>query len=296
MFTATFRGMVAHKLRLVLTTASIALGVAFLAGTLVLTDTMGARLRPALRQGLRRHRRRRPHRGRRTTESEGVGTSRGTDRRRGPRPRSRHVDGVRAAEGASPATPCSPTTTARPSSPRVAPRPWATACPPTRRLRGDVDLLTGHAPRGAARGRHRRHPRRGAPHRARLARSRCCSSGPTQEFTVVGTVGFGGEKDLGGTTSAYFDTATAQQVLGTPGTFDAIDVRAADGVSQAELAKRLDAVVPDGRRGGDRRAPSPRRTSDAIKRGPQDRRDPVHRSSPASRCSSAPSSSGTRSR
>ena len=34
MFTATLRGMLAHKLRLVLTTASIALGVAFLAGTL----------------------------------------------------------------------------------------------------------------------------------------------------------------------------------------------------------------------------------------------------------------------
>ena len=32
--------MVAHKLRLLLTTASIALGIAFLAGTLVLTDTM----------------------------------------------------------------------------------------------------------------------------------------------------------------------------------------------------------------------------------------------------------------
>ena len=41
MLTTTLRGMVAHKLRLVLTTASIALGVAFLAGTLVLTDTMG---------------------------------------------------------------------------------------------------------------------------------------------------------------------------------------------------------------------------------------------------------------
>ncbi len=40
MFTATVRGMLAHKLRLVLTTASIALGVAFLAGTLILTDTM----------------------------------------------------------------------------------------------------------------------------------------------------------------------------------------------------------------------------------------------------------------
>ena len=41
MLTTTIRQMLAHKLRLVLTTASIALGVAFLAGTLVLTDTMG---------------------------------------------------------------------------------------------------------------------------------------------------------------------------------------------------------------------------------------------------------------
>src|SRR3954453_4239154 len=40
MFTATIRGMLAHKLRVILTTASIALGVAFLAGSLILTDTM----------------------------------------------------------------------------------------------------------------------------------------------------------------------------------------------------------------------------------------------------------------
>jgi putative ABC transport system permease protein len=40
MFIATLRGMLAHKVRLALTVASIALGVAFLAGTLVLTDTM----------------------------------------------------------------------------------------------------------------------------------------------------------------------------------------------------------------------------------------------------------------
>ena len=40
MLTVTLAGLVAHKLRLVLTTASIALGIAFLAGTLVLTDTM----------------------------------------------------------------------------------------------------------------------------------------------------------------------------------------------------------------------------------------------------------------
>ena len=41
MLTATFRSMFAHKVRLVLTTASIALGVALLSGTLILTNTMG---------------------------------------------------------------------------------------------------------------------------------------------------------------------------------------------------------------------------------------------------------------
>jgi len=40
MFTATIRGMLAHKLRLALTSASIALGIAFLSGTFMLTDTM----------------------------------------------------------------------------------------------------------------------------------------------------------------------------------------------------------------------------------------------------------------
>src|SRR3954464_4008346 len=41
MLSTTLRQMLAHKLRLALTTASIALGVGFLAGTFILTDTMG---------------------------------------------------------------------------------------------------------------------------------------------------------------------------------------------------------------------------------------------------------------
>src|SRR3954453_14510915 len=40
MLSATIKGMLAHKLRLVLTATSIALGVAFLAGTLMLNDSM----------------------------------------------------------------------------------------------------------------------------------------------------------------------------------------------------------------------------------------------------------------
>src|SRR4051794_29497557 len=40
MITATLRGLVSHRLRLALTMAAVALGVAFLAGTLILTDTI----------------------------------------------------------------------------------------------------------------------------------------------------------------------------------------------------------------------------------------------------------------
>ena len=80
-------------------------------------------------------------------------------------------------------------------------------------LRGDVDLLSGDAP--------------DSPNEVAIDATsaeendielgstiKVLFQGPTQEFTVVGTVGFGGEKDLGGTTSAYFDTATAQKLLG----------------------------------------------------------------------------------
>ncbi len=40
MLTASLKGMLAHRLRLFLTATSIALGVAFLAGTLMLTSSM----------------------------------------------------------------------------------------------------------------------------------------------------------------------------------------------------------------------------------------------------------------
>src|SRR4029079_16455024 len=97
MFTATFRSMLAHKLRLVLTTASIALGVALLAGTLILTNTMGiafdmlfGKIGAGTDVVVRTHA---PY-----AQTEGVGTNRGPiaeevlDQVRG-------VDGVRVAEG-----------------------------------------------------------------------------------------------------------------------------------------------------------------------------------------------------
>src|SRR3982751_3459331 len=41
MWKATVKGLIAHKLRLALTALAVVLGVAFVSGTLVLTDTLG---------------------------------------------------------------------------------------------------------------------------------------------------------------------------------------------------------------------------------------------------------------
>ena len=215
MLTTTLRGMVAHKLRLVLTTASIALGVAFLAGTLVLTDTMGLafeQLFGKVSAGTDAVVRTEAS----YTASEGIGTSRGAHRREGPRRRSATSTASASPRARSAATRCSPTTTARPSSPRVAPRRMGYSMPADETLRGDVDLLSGDAP--------------DSPNEVAIDATsaeendielgstiKVLFQGPTQEFTVVGTVGFGDEKDLGGTTSAYFDTATAQKLRRQPG-------------------------------------------------------------------------------
>jgi putative ABC transport system permease protein len=44
MLTVALKGLFAHKLRLAMTALSIAIGVAFVAGTLILTDTLDASL------------------------------------------------------------------------------------------------------------------------------------------------------------------------------------------------------------------------------------------------------------
>jgi putative ABC transport system permease protein len=116
--------------------------------------------------------------------------------------------------------------------------------PADKGFRADVTLLAGTAPHG---------PREvvidaasAEDHHIALGSTiQVLFMGPARSFTVVGTVEFGGEKNLGGTTSAYFDTATAQKLLGQPGFFDTITVSAVDGVTQRDLADRLATVVPD---------------------------------------------------
>ena len=70
-------------------------------------------------------------------------------------------------------------------------------------------------------------------------------TGPARKFRVVGAVTFGGKADVGGSTFALFDLATAQQVLDRQGRLDDVVVSAKDGVTPDELVRRLDAALPD---------------------------------------------------
>ena len=185
-------------------------------------------------------------------QTEGVGTNRGPiaedvlDQVRG-------VDGVRVAEGSVQGYALLTDTDGRAITTNGGAPTNGYSMPADEGLRGDVELLTGHAPTNG-------HEvaidaTSAADHDIALGSTiKVLFQGPTREFTVVGTVGYGdGITDLGGTTSAYFDTATAQRVLGTPGDVRP-DRRRRRGRRGPVRARRPDLRRrPRRRRGGDRR-------------------------------------------
>ncbi|MFJ6671547.1 ABC transporter permease [Actinosynnema sp. NPDC091369] len=70
---------------------------------------------------------------------------------------------------------------------------------------------------------------------------------PKRTFTVAGIFGYPGDRDsLGGELTTAFTEATAQRLLlGTPGAFSGITVRADEGVSQTVLRDRVQARLGD---------------------------------------------------
>jgi putative ABC transport system permease protein len=65
-----------------------------------------------------------------------------------------------------------------------------------------------------------------------------------QRFTLVGTFGFGSSGSVGGASIVAFDSRTAQQLLGRPGEFQALRVAGDGELSQTELRDRIDAALP----------------------------------------------------
>jgi len=69
------------------------------------------------------------------------------------------------------------------------------------------------------------------------------ADGPVRRFTITGIGELGGAT-IGALTIAAFDVPTAQAVLNKPGRLDEIDIAARQGVTPAQLARRLTRALP----------------------------------------------------
>jgi len=238
---ATLKGVLAHKIRLFLTAMAVVLGVAFVAGTYVLTDTLNAtfdNLFDEVTQGV--------DVSVRAVSGFGDETSLTTGRDTVPatlQPVVAAVDRVKAADGAvagyaqyvdkegkAVATGGAPTLGVN----------W-TDVPELNPLR----LRDGRAPRGPSEvlmdaGTAKAHDF------AVGDKVRILFKGPPGDFTIVGVAGFGQADNLAGATLAVFDTPTAQQVLDRVGRFDSIDVVGDGTLSPLDLRARVHDVLPDG--------------------------------------------------
>src|SRR3954469_1819750 len=70
--------------------------------------------------------------------------------------------------------------------------------------------------------------------------------GPPLPVTIVGIAKFGDTDSPGGASFVLFNQAEAQQVIGEPGKFDTINVVATKGVSQEQLQSNISKVLPPG--------------------------------------------------
>jgi putative ABC transport system permease protein len=72
------------------------------------------------------------------------------------------------------------------------------------------------------------------------------AQGAPIQATVTGIARIGSNDSPGGATFAMFTTEVAQDLVGEPGKLDSISIAADDGVSQQEIVDRVERVVPDG--------------------------------------------------
>ena len=69
--------------------------------------------------------------------------------------------------------------------------------------------------------------------------------GPLREYEVTGIVRFGSADSIGGSTIAVFDLATAQELYGKQGELDTIRLAAQQGVTPTELVREVAPVLPE---------------------------------------------------
>ncbi|SNQ48398.1 ABC-type transport system, involved in lipoprotein release, permease component [Frankia canadensis] len=239
MLRATLKSLLARKVRLVLSMLAVVVGVSFVTGTLVLTDTLNrtfdtlfADINKNVSVAVRAVNQIDPS----------------SDNGRPPLPATvlpalARVDGVRAAVGSvsGQAVLVDPRTGKAADgggAPGIGTN-W-TGGQPT----ASEQIAEGRAPgpgeivvdRATAR----------SMHLALGTRIVVQTKGPPGTYTLVGTFRVAGQDSVGGAAVTAFDTATAQRVLLAPNEFSAVHLAAAPGIGQEQLRARVAAVLPGG--------------------------------------------------
>jgi putative ABC transport system permease protein len=243
MVKVSLRNLLINKLRLFLTVTAVTVGVAFVSGTFVLSDTM-VKAFDELYVGL-------------TEGTDVVVKSKAayeadiaaTGGLVRPMDESfvatvREVPGVEVADGAVAGFALILDPQGEPIQPGGAPT-LGVSMSGDRRLAGAGTFREGRAPSG---------PNEIAID-ARTVKKAGFSLGDSvdvvlqhgrETYTLVGIVGFGETDSLLGATLAGFDLPTAQKALDKVGVVDEVDIVAADGVGARELRDRISAELPDG--------------------------------------------------
>ncbi|HVL91878.1 MAG TPA: FtsX-like permease family protein [Acidimicrobiales bacterium] len=242
MLHATVRSLLGRKLRLLSTSVAVVLGVAFLAGTLVLTDTIGRTfddLFATVNRGTDAY-----VRGETAFDADEFGDQRplvdgALLATVGSVPGVQAADGVvrgytqlvdREGEALGDPNQGAPTFGGNWTGVEAL-NPFTLVAGRPPRADGEVVIDKGSADEAGYR----------VGDRATVL-----TTGAPQAVTVVGIARFGTADSAGGTSYVMFHTAEAQRLVGRPGRFTAIAVVAEDGVTQRELADRIDRALPGG--------------------------------------------------
>ncbi|MGA2835816.1 MAG: FtsX-like permease family protein [Acidimicrobiales bacterium] len=239
MWKVTVKGLLAHKLRLALTAIAIVLGVTFVSGTFILTDTLHntfTSLFSNIYQNIDFQ-----VRGVAQFSSGGVAV-------RNPVPDSilssvSAVPGVEAASGSVQGYAQFVSRDGKAVSTGGAPT-LGLSFDPDPRI-SELRIVEGRAPTSS----HDVVMDIGTAQKFGFAvgeQVRVLLAGPPRTFTITGLARFGTADSLAGATLAAFTMPTAQAVLGDEGQFDAIDVVVAPGADKATVERGIARVLPRG--------------------------------------------------
>ena len=241
MFTATLRGLLAHRVRLILTALAIALGTGFMAGTLVFTSSLTHSLDSLFAQAatgtdvIVQHA---------APRGAGVGAGSGGSRLIPAviLARIRSLPGVSAAAGVvtGRAVVLGSNGKALPTQFGVA-LSWPAGAP----FQAIFTNRSGRPPAGPGQVMIDRNSAREG-HFAVGDRVEITVGGQAMPFTVTGITGYGSATSIAGGSMVIFNTRTAQRLFGLEGRYSQIDVSATQAISPQRLRTRVAGVLPSG--------------------------------------------------